>query len=51
LALILALQNKGLGGKFFSAGLVETVRSMFGTSRLDRVFRFFRDVAVVLAAI
>ena len=49
--LILAMQQvEAYGGKFFLAGLQETLRSIFETSRLDRVFRIFPDVDAALAA-
>jgi anti-anti-sigma regulatory factor len=38
------------GGKFFLAGLQETLRSIFETSRLERIFQIFPDVDVALAA-
>jgi hypothetical protein len=38
------------GGKFFVSGLQETLRSIFETSRLDRIFRIFPDVDAALAA-
>jgi anti-sigma B factor antagonist len=51
-ALILAMQKvKGLGGKFFLAGLDQTMRSIFETSRLDQIFQIFPDVDAALAAI
>ena len=51
-ALILAMQNvKGFGGRFFLAGLGETMRSIFETSRLDQIFQIFPDVDAALAAI
>ena len=51
-ALILAMQKvKGFGGRFFLAGLGETMRSIFETSRLDQIFRIFPDVDAALAAI
>src|SRR6476661_10486186 len=50
-ALILAMQEvEGYGGKFFLSGLQETLRSIFETSRLERVFRIFPDVDAALAA-
>ena len=50
-ALILAMQEiEAYGGKFFLAGLQETLRSIFETSRLERVFRIFPDVDAALAA-
>jgi anti-sigma B factor antagonist len=50
-ALILAMQKvEAYGGKFFLAGLQETIRLIFETSRLDRVFRIFPDVDAALAA-
>ena len=50
-ALILAMQEvEANGGKFFLSGLQETLRSIFEISRLDRIFRIFRDVDAALAA-
>src|SRR5438132_14230543 len=50
-ALILAMQEvEAYGGKFFLSGLQETLRSIFETSRLDRIFRVFPDVDAALAA-
>jgi anti-sigma B factor antagonist len=50
-ALILAMQQvEAHGGKFFLAGLQETLRSIFETSRLERIFRIFPDVDAALAA-
>ena len=50
-ALILAMQEvEAYGGKFFLSGLRETLRSIFETSRLERVFRIFPDVDAALAA-
>ena len=49
--LILSMQQvEAYGGKFFLAGLQETLRSIFETSRLERVFRIFPDVDAALAA-
>ena len=49
--LILAMQEvEAYGGKFFLAGLQETLRSIFETSRLDRTFQIFPDVDAALAA-
>jgi anti-sigma B factor antagonist len=49
--LILAMQQvEAYGGKFFLAGLQETLRSIFETSRLERVFRIFPDVDAALTA-
>jgi anti-sigma B factor antagonist len=51
-ALILAMQQvEAYGGKFFLAGLQETLRLIFQTSRLERVFWIFPDVDAALAAI
>jgi anti-sigma B factor antagonist len=51
-ALILAMQKvKGSGGKFFPAGLDQTMLSIFETSRLDRIFQIFPDVEAALTAI
>ena len=50
-ALIVAMQQvEAYGGKFFLAGLRETLRLIFQTSRLERVFRIFPDVDAALAA-
>ena len=50
-ALILAMQEvEAYGGKFFLASLQETLRSIFETSRLERIFRIFPDVDAALAA-
>jgi anti-sigma B factor antagonist len=49
--LILAMQEvEAYGGKFFLSGLQETLRSIFETSRLERIFRIFPDVDAALAA-
>ena len=49
--LILAMQEvEAYGGKFFLAGVQETLRSIFETSRLDRTFRIFPDVDAALGA-
>jgi anti-anti-sigma factor len=49
-ALILAMQEvEAYGGKFFLSGPQETIRSIFETSRLDRLFRIFPDVDAALA--
>jgi anti-anti-sigma factor len=49
--LILAMQQvEAYGGKFFLSGLQETLRSIFETSRLERIFRIFPDVDTALAA-
>src|SRR6476659_8663444 len=49
--LILAMQEvEAYGGKFFLSGLQETLRSIFETSRLERVYRIFPDVDAALAA-
>jgi anti-sigma B factor antagonist len=49
--LILAMQEvEAYGGKFLLAGLQETLRLIFETSRLERVFRIFPDVDAALAA-
>src|SRR5436853_3111000 len=51
-ALILAMQTvQAFGGKFFLAGLDETMRSIFETSRLNQIFQIFPDVDAALAAI
>src|SRR5262252_5978708 len=50
-ALILAMQEvEAYGGKFFLSGLQETLRSIFETSRLDRIFHIFPDIGDALAA-
>src|SRR5438445_9754788 len=50
-ALILAMQTvEAYGGRFFLAGLHETMRSIFETSWLDQVFQIFPDVDAALAA-
>jgi anti-sigma B factor antagonist len=50
-ALILAMQEvEAYGGTFFVSGLQETLRSIFETSRLDRIFRVFPDAEAALAA-
>jgi len=50
-ALILAMQEvEAYGVSFFLAGLQETLQSIFETSRLDGIFRIFRDVDAALAA-
>jgi anti-anti-sigma regulatory factor len=50
-ALIVAMQEvEAYGGKFFLAGLSETLRSIFEISRLDRTFRILPDVDAALAA-
>jgi anti-anti-sigma regulatory factor len=38
------------GGRFLLAGVDETMRSIFETSRLDQVFEIFPDVNAALAA-
>ena len=49
--LILAMQEvEAYGGKFFLSGLQETLRSIFETSRLERVFRIFPDVDAALSS-
>ena len=49
-ALILAMQNiEAYGGKFFLAGLHETMRSILESSRLDQIFQIFPDVDAALA--
>jgi anti-sigma B factor antagonist len=50
-ALIVAMQKiEAYGGKFFLAGLQETVRSVLESSRLDQIFQIFPDVDAALAA-
>ena len=49
--LILAMQDvEAYGGEFFLSGLQETLRSIFETSRLERIFRIFPDIDAALAA-
>jgi anti-anti-sigma factor len=50
-ALILAMQEvEAYGGKFFLCGMQETLRLIFESSRLDRVFRILPDVDAAVAA-
>ena len=50
-ALILAMQTvEAYGGRFLLAGVDETMRSIFETSRLDQIFQIFPDVDAALAA-
>jgi anti-anti-sigma factor len=50
-ALILAMQAvEAYGGRFLLAGVDETVRSIFETSRLDQIFEIFPDVDAALGA-
>ena len=50
-ALILAMQKvEAYGGRFFLAGVHETMRSIFETSRLHQVFQILPDVDAALAA-
>jgi anti-anti-sigma factor len=50
-ALIIAMREvEAYGGKFFLAGLNETVRSVLESSRLDRTFRILPDVDTALVA-
>ena len=50
-ALIVAMQEvEAYGGKFFLSGLQETLRLIFETSRLERVFEIFPNVDAALAA-
>jgi len=50
-ALILAMQEvEAYGGQFFLSGVQETIRLIFQTSRLDRIFQIFPDVDAALAA-
>ena len=50
-ALILAAQTvEAYGGRFLLAGVDETMRSIFETSRLDQIFEIFSDVDAALAA-
>lgn len=49
-ALILAAQTvEAYGGRFLLAGVDETMRSIFETSRLDQIFEIFADVDAALA--
>src|SRR5437773_10402393 len=49
-ALILAMQEvEAYGGNFFLSCLLETLRLIFETSRLCRIFRIFPDVDAALA--
>jgi anti-sigma B factor antagonist len=49
--LIVAMQEiEAYGGKFFLAGLNETVRSVLKSSRLDQTFRISDTVDAALAA-
>jgi len=50
-ALILAMQTvQAYGGRFFLAGLHDTIRSIFTSSRLDQTFEIVPDVDVALSA-
>jgi anti-sigma B factor antagonist len=50
-ALIIAMREvEAYGGKFFLAGLDETVRSVLESSRLHQTFRICPDVDAALAA-
>ena len=50
-ALIIAMREvEAYGGKFFLAGLNETVRSVLESSRLHQTFRICPDVDAALAA-
>ena len=50
-ALIIAMQKtEAYGGKFFLAGVHETVLSVLESSRLDQIFQIFPDVDAALAA-
>src|SRR5215472_15073870 len=50
-ALIIAMREvEAYGGKFFLAGLNETVRSVLESSRLHQTFRICTDVDAALAA-
>jgi anti-sigma B factor antagonist len=50
-ALILAMQEvEAYGGKFFLAGLHETISSILETSRLDQIFQIYPDVDAALTA-
>jgi anti-sigma B factor antagonist len=50
-ALIIAMREvEAYGGKFFLAGLNETVRSVLESSRLHQTFRIRPDVDAALAA-
>ena len=50
-SLIVAMQEvEAYGGKFLLAGLQETLRLIFETSRLERTFQIFPNVDAALAA-
>jgi anti-sigma B factor antagonist len=50
-ALMVAMREvEAYGGKFFLAGLDETMLSILQSSRLDQTFRVFPDVDAALAA-
>jgi anti-anti-sigma factor len=50
-ALILAMQAvEAYGGRFLLAGVHQTMRSIFETSRLDQIFEIFPDVDAALGA-
>jgi anti-anti-sigma factor len=50
-ALLVAMQEvEAYGGKFLLAGVQETLRLIFETSRLDQTFRIFPNVDAALAA-
>jgi anti-sigma B factor antagonist len=50
--LIVVMQEvQAFGGKFFLSGLNQTMRSIFETSRLNRIFQIFPDVDAALSGI
>jgi anti-sigma B factor antagonist len=50
-ALIAAMQRvEGYGGKFFLAGLQQTIWDIVENMRLDQVFQIFANVDAALAA-
>jgi anti-sigma B factor antagonist len=50
-ALMLAMEDvKAYGGKFFLSGVQETIRLIFETSGLGRIFWIFPDADAALAA-
>src|SRR5207247_11064106 len=51
-AIILAMQKvEAYGGRYFLTRLHETMRSIYETSRLDKVFQVFTDVESELAVV
>ena|ERR1041385_749082 len=50
-ALILAMKTvEAYGGRFFLAGVYETMRSILESSRLDQIFQIFPNVNAALTA-